>query len=118
MCCDRKTEIVAANGRNEFYPLVAGLSFSEKSRPTAPPRGRRFRHLVGFPLDAFWGRFIRHVPLGGHPRAEPGHSEGTLFLGWPELLIVPPGELVEVPGQREVWVPLLRLLPLQPGQIL
>ncbi|KAI3366230.1 hypothetical protein L3Q82_010039, partial [Scortum barcoo] len=64
------------------------------------------------PLDASLGRCSRHVPPGGGP----GKTQDARWrdyvsqLAW-ELLGVPPEELEEVSGVREVWASLLRLLP-------
>ncbi|KAI3360205.1 hypothetical protein L3Q82_014514 [Scortum barcoo] len=48
---------------------------------------------------------------------DPGHAGETMSLGWLawECLGVPPEELEEVSGVREVWASLLRLLPPRPG---
>ena len=58
-------------------------------------------------------RCSRHVPLGGDPGEDPGHVGETMSLGW-ERLGVPPEELEEVAGDRDVWVSLLKLLPPRP----
>ncbi|KAI3356054.1 hypothetical protein L3Q82_017168 [Scortum barcoo] len=62
------------------------------------------------------GRCSRHVPPGGSPWKDPGHAGETMSLGWPgNAYRVPPEELEEVSGVREVWTSLLRLLPRRPG---
>ncbi|KAI3353433.1 hypothetical protein L3Q82_019951, partial [Scortum barcoo] len=71
-------------------------------------------------LDACLGRCSRHVPPGGGPGEDPGHSLERLCLsaglGTPR---VPPGEeLKEVSGVREVWASLLRLLPPRDNPVL
>ncbi|KAI3366216.1 hypothetical protein L3Q82_010047, partial [Scortum barcoo] len=69
----------------------------------------------GCPLDASLGRCSRHVPPGGGPGEDPGHAGETMSLGWPgNASGVPPEELEEVSGVREVWASLLRLLPPRP----
>ncbi|KAI3377437.1 hypothetical protein L3Q82_008415 [Scortum barcoo] len=62
------------------------------------------------------GRCSRHVPPGGGLGEDPGHAgeDYVSRLAW-ERLGVPPEELEEVSGVREVWASLLRLLPPRPG---
>ncbi|KAI3351986.1 hypothetical protein L3Q82_020805 [Scortum barcoo] len=56
-------------------------------------------------------------PGGGLGEEDPGHAGETMSLGWPGNASprVPPEELEEVSGVREVWASLLRLLPPRPG---
>ncbi|TWW77685.1 hypothetical protein D4764_12G0010750 [Takifugu flavidus] len=55
-----------------------------------------------------WEEFV------GGPWEDPGHVGATVSrLVW-ERLGIPPGELEEVAGEREVWASLLRLLALRP----
>ncbi|KAI3376467.1 hypothetical protein L3Q82_016926 [Scortum barcoo] len=72
--------------------------------------------LVVFCGECSVRRCSRHVPPGGGPGEDPGHAGETMSLSWPgNASGVPPEELEEVSGVREVWASLLRLLPPRPG---
>ncbi len=77
-----------------------------------------FRHLARKPSgkDATsLARCSRHVQLGGGPGADPGPGGGIISLHWHwEHLGIPQSELVDVAREREVWGPLLKLLPSWP----
>ncbi|KAI3365316.1 hypothetical protein L3Q82_010406, partial [Scortum barcoo] len=68
------------------------------------------------PLDASLGRCSRRVPPGEGPVGRPRTRwrDYVSRLAW-ERLGIPPEELEEVSGVREVWASLLRLLPPRPG---
>ncbi|TWW71628.1 hypothetical protein D4764_16G0001250 [Takifugu flavidus] len=61
--------------------------------------------------------FLRRVAgLSFRDRETPGKTRSTDYVSrlvW-ERLGIPPDELEEVAGEREVWASLLRLLPPQP----
>lgn len=68
--------------------------------------------------DAFWMAPWSGVPATSHwvrrcPEEDPGqHKRLSLVLAW-EGLGIPPEELAQVAGEREVWVSLFKLLPPQ-----
>ncbi|KAJ0009346.1 hypothetical protein NQD34_001048 [Periophthalmus magnuspinnatus] len=62
------------------------------------------------PREVFWA-----CPTGRRPRGRPRTRwRDYVSLAW-ERLGVPPEELEDVSGVREVWESLLRLLPPRPG---
>ncbi|KAK3524458.1 hypothetical protein QTP70_029309 [Hemibagrus guttatus] len=74
--------------------------------------GHLFRMPPGrLPGEVFWA-----CPTGKRPRGRPRTRwrDYVFRLAW-ERLGVPPEELEEVSGDREVWASLLRLLPPRPG---
>ncbi|KAI3357939.1 hypothetical protein L3Q82_016326 [Scortum barcoo] len=123
-----------------FLRRVAGRSLRDRVRssvtreelgvePAAPSHREESAEVAwasvsDAPWDASLGRCSRHVPPGGGP----GKTQDTLErlclsagLGTPNASghilppEVPPEELEEVSGVREVWASLLRLLPPRPG---
>ncbi|KAK3539665.1 hypothetical protein QTP70_011111 [Hemibagrus guttatus] len=68
-------------------------------------------HLGRLPGEVFWA-----CPTRKRPRRRPRTHwrDYVSRLAW-ERLGVPPEELAEVSGEREVWASLLRLLPPRPG---
>ncbi|KAK3547052.1 hypothetical protein QTP86_009569 [Hemibagrus guttatus] len=73
-------------------------------------------HLFRMPPGSLPGEVFRACPTGKRPRGRPRTCwrDYVSQLTW-ERLGVPPEELEEVSGEREVWASLLRLLPLRPG---
>ncbi|KAK3550678.1 hypothetical protein QTP70_002404 [Hemibagrus guttatus] len=73
-------------------------------------------HLFRMPPGRLPGEVLRACPTGKRPRGRPRTRwrDYVSRLAW-ERLGVPPEELEEVSGEREVWASLLRLLPLRPG---
>ncbi|TWW57668.1 hypothetical protein D4764_07G0003870 [Takifugu flavidus] len=77
---------------------VAGLSLRDRDAPWTPP------------CEVF-----RACPSGRRPPGRPRTRwrDYVSRLAW-ERLGIPPDELEEVAGEREVWASLLRLLPPRP----
>uniref|UniRef100_A0A3B3HQU3 Reverse transcriptase domain-containing protein n=1 Tax=Oryzias latipes TaxID=8090 RepID=A0A3B3HQU3_ORYLA len=73
-------------------------------------------HLVRMPPGRLPGEVFRACPTGRRPRGRPRTRwrDYVSRLAW-ERLGVPPEELEEVAGVREVWASLLSLLPPRPG---
>ncbi|KAK3528214.1 hypothetical protein QTP86_026677, partial [Hemibagrus guttatus] len=73
-------------------------------------------HLFRMPPGRLPGEVFRACPIGKRPRGRPRTRWRNYVsrLAW-ERLGVPPEELEEVSGEREVWASLLRLLPPRPG---
>ncbi|KAK3560563.1 hypothetical protein QTP86_010899 [Hemibagrus guttatus] len=73
-------------------------------------------HLFRMPPGRLPGEVFRACPTGKRPRGRPRTRwrDYVSRLAW-ERLGVPPEELEEVSGEREVWASLLRLLPPRPG---
>ncbi|KAK3514658.1 hypothetical protein QTP70_021570 [Hemibagrus guttatus] len=73
-------------------------------------------NLFRMPPGRLPGEVFRACPIGKRPRGRPRTRwrDYVSRLTW-ERLGIPPEELEEVPGKREVWTSLLRLLPPQPG---
>ncbi|KAK3540973.1 hypothetical protein QTP86_007687 [Hemibagrus guttatus] len=73
-------------------------------------------HLFRMPPGRLPGEVFRACPTGKRPRGRPRTrwSDYVSRLAW-ERLGVPPEELEEVSGEREVWASLLRLLHPRPG---
>ncbi|KAK3564674.1 hypothetical protein QTP86_024821 [Hemibagrus guttatus] len=69
-------------------------------------------HLFRMPPGRLPGEVFRACPTGKRPRGRPRTRwrDYVSRLAW-ERLGVPPEELEEVSGEREVWASLLRLLP-------
>ena len=72
-------------------------------------------HLYRMPPGRLPREVFRACPTGRRPRGRPRTRWGDYVtrLAW-ERLGVPPEELEEVSGEREVWGSLLRLLPPRP----
>ncbi|KAK3544083.1 hypothetical protein QTP86_001214 [Hemibagrus guttatus] len=79
-------------------------------------RLRWLGHLFRMPPVRLPGEVFRACPTGKRPRGRPRTRwrDYVSRLAW-ERLGVPPEELEEVSGEREVWASLFRLLPLRPG---
>ena len=77
---------------------------------------RWIRHLFQMPPGRLPGEVFRACPARRRPQGRPRTRwrDYVSQLAW-ERLGVPPEELEEVSGEREVWASLLRLLPLRPG---
>ncbi|KAK3538466.1 hypothetical protein QTP86_003694 [Hemibagrus guttatus] len=73
-------------------------------------------HLFRMPRGCLLGEVFRACPTGKRPRGRPRTRwrDYVSWLTWKRLGI-PPEELEEVSGEREVWASLLRLLPWRPG---
>ncbi|GAA6106566.1 receptor-type tyrosine-protein phosphatase F-like, partial [Tachysurus ichikawai] len=73
-------------------------------------------HLFRMPPGRLPGEVFRACPTGRRPRGRPRTRwrDYVSRLAW-ERLGIPPEELEEVSGEREVWASLLRLLPPRPG---
>ncbi|XP_048880792.1 uncharacterized protein LOC125748552 [Brienomyrus brachyistius] len=113
-----------------FLRRVAGLSLRDRVRSSVIRRGLRVEplllriersqmrwlgHLIRMPPGRLPGEVFRACPTGRRPRGRPRTRwrDYVSRLAW-ERLGVPPEELDEVAGEREVWVSLLRLLPPRP----
>ncbi|TWW81813.1 hypothetical protein D4764_01G0016280 [Takifugu flavidus] len=72
-------------------------------------------HLVRMPPGRLPGEVYRACPSGRRPPGRPRTywRDDVSRLVW-ERLGIPPDELEEVAGEREVWASLLRLLPRRP----
>ncbi|TWW69209.1 hypothetical protein D4764_18G0000150 [Takifugu flavidus] len=72
-------------------------------------------HLVRMPPGRLPGEVFRACPSGRRPPGRPRTRwrDYVSRLVW-ERLRIPPDELEEVAGEREVWASLLRLLPPRP----
>ncbi|KAK3548138.1 hypothetical protein QTP70_004870 [Hemibagrus guttatus] len=77
---------------------------------------RWLRHLFRMPPGRLPGEVSRACPTGKRPRGRPRTRwrDYVSQLAWARLW-VPPEELEDVSGEREVWASLLRLLPPRPG---
>ncbi|TWW53713.1 R2DM Retrovirus-related Pol polyprotein from type II retrotransposable element, partial [Takifugu flavidus] len=113
-------------GRSSFLP-----SPMRKGEKLCHPGGARSReslllrversqmgwlgHLVRMPPGRLPGEVFRACPSGKRPPGRPRTRwrDYVSRLAW-ERLGIPPDELEEVAGEREVWASLLRLLPPRP----
>ncbi|TWW77322.1 hypothetical protein D4764_12G0007120 [Takifugu flavidus] len=113
-----------------FLRRVAGLSLRDRVRSSAIweelgvesllLRVERSQmgwlgHLVRMPPGRLPGEVFRACPSGRRPPGRPRTRwrDYVSRLAW-ERLGIPPDELEEVAGEREVWASLLRLLPPRP----
>ncbi|TWW79207.1 hypothetical protein D4764_10G0002370 [Takifugu flavidus] len=113
-----------------FLRRVAGLSLRDRVRSSAIReelgveslllRVERSQmgwlgHLVRMPPGRLPGEVFRACPSGRRPPGKPRTRwrDYVSRLAW-ERLGIPPDELEEVAGEREVWASLLRLLPPRP----
>ncbi|TWW76618.1 hypothetical protein D4764_12G0000080 [Takifugu flavidus] len=113
-----------------FLRRVAGLSLRDRVRSSAIReelgveslllRVERSQmgwlgHLVRMPPGRLPGEVFRACPSGKRPPGRPRTRwrDYVSRLAW-ECLGIPPDELEEVAGEREVWDSLLRLLPPRP----
>ncbi|TWW69196.1 hypothetical protein D4764_18G0000020 [Takifugu flavidus] len=113
-----------------FLRRVAGLSLRDRVRSSAIReelgveslllRVERSQmgwlgHLVRMPPGRLPGEVFRACPSGRRPPGRPKTRwrDYVSRLAW-ERLGIPPDELEEVAGEREVWASLLRLLPPRP----
>ncbi|KAK3518725.1 hypothetical protein QTP70_008916 [Hemibagrus guttatus] len=114
-----------------FLRRVAGCSLRDRVRSSVTreelgveplllriKRGqlRWLGHLFRMPPGRLPGGVFQACPTGKRPRGRPRTRwrDYVSRLAW-ERLGVPPEELEEVSGEREVWASLLRLLPPRPG---
>lgn len=74
-----------------------------------PLRDEERRHLWASVSDTCRMLSWLHVPLGVDPREDLGYAGVTMALSWPGSLLQ---QLEKLPREREVWMSLLRLLPL------
>ncbi|TWW81749.1 hypothetical protein D4764_01G0015640 [Takifugu flavidus] len=119
-----------ACGTPEAADRVAGLSLRDRVRSSAIReelgveslllRVERSQmgwlgHLVRMPPGRLPGEVFRACPSGRRPPGRPRTRwrDYVSRLAW-ERLGIPPDELEEVAGEREVWASLLRLLPPRP----
>ncbi|TWW67452.1 R2DM Retrovirus-related Pol polyprotein from type II retrotransposable element [Takifugu flavidus] len=110
-----------------FLRRVAGLSLRDRVRSSAIReelgveslllRVERSQmgwlgHLIRMPPGRLPGEVFRACPSGRRPPGRPRTRwrDYVSRLAW-ERLGIPPDELEEVAGEREVWASLLRLLP-------
>nr|XP_023656259.1 uncharacterized protein LOC111837982 [Paramormyrops kingsleyae] len=120
---DRKNEITEKRGRNEFPSQVSGLSLRDGVRSSDNRKGlkvkplllrikrsqlRWFGHLSRMPPGRLPGEVFQACPTRRRPQGRPR----THWLA-EERLGIPPEELEEVAGEREVWASPLRLQPPQ-----
>ncbi|TWW63827.1 RNA-directed DNA polymerase from mobile element jockey [Takifugu flavidus] len=113
-----------------FLRRVAGLSLRDRVRSSAireelgvellllrveRSQMRWLGHLVRIPPGRLPGEVFRECPSGRRPPGRPRTRwrDYVSRLVW-ERLGIPPDELEEVAGEREVWASLLRLLPPRP----
>ncbi len=75
----------------------------------------RYGYLVGMPTDCLPMEVFQACPTGRRPRGRPRSRwrDYISALAW-EHLGFPQSELADVTREREVWDPLLKLLPQQP----
>ncbi|TWW64246.1 hypothetical protein D4764_03G0012540 [Takifugu flavidus] len=114
-----------------FLRRVAGLSLRDRVRSSAireelgveplllrieRSQMRWLGHLVRMPPGRLPGKVFRACPSGRRPPGRPRTRwrDYVSRLVW-ERLGIPPDELGEVAGEREVWASLLRLLPPRPN---
>ncbi|TWW71143.1 hypothetical protein D4764_17G0006260 [Takifugu flavidus] len=114
-----------------FLRRVAGLSLRDRVRSSAiweelgveplllrieRSQMRWLGHLVRMPPGRLPGEVFRACPSGRRPPGRPRTCwrDCVSRLVW-ERLGIPPDELEEVAGEREVWASLLRLLPPRPN---
>ncbi|KAI3358431.1 hypothetical protein L3Q82_014864 [Scortum barcoo] len=128
-----RTRSLDTSGRNEFPPQggwLPPLEIGVRSSVTREELGveplllriersqlRWLGHLASdAPLDASLRRCSRRVPPGEGPwKTQDTLERLCLSAGLGNALGIPPEELEEVSGVREVWASLLRLLPPRPG---
>ncbi|TWW62296.1 hypothetical protein D4764_04G0009430 [Takifugu flavidus] len=113
-----------------FLRRVAGLSLRDRVRSSAireelgveslllrveRSQMRWLGHLVRMPPGRLPGEVFRACPSGRRPPGRPRTRwrDYVSRLAW-ERLGIPPDELEEVAGEREVWASLLRLLSPRP----
>ncbi|TWW76581.1 hypothetical protein D4764_13G0012430 [Takifugu flavidus] len=113
-----------------FLRRVAGLSLRDRVRSSAireelgvellllrveRSQMRCLGHLVRMPPGRLPGAVFRVCPSGRRPPGRPRTRwRDYVFRPAWERLGIPPDELEEVAGEREVWASLLRLLPPRP----
>lgn len=113
-----------------FLRRVAGFSLRDRVRSSVIREGlgleplllclersqlRWFGHLVRMPTGRLPWEVFQARPVGRRPRGRPRTRwrDYISTLAW-ERLGIPPSELVNVAREREVWGPLLELLPPRP----
>ena len=113
-----------------FLRRMSGLSLRDRVRSSVIREGlgveplllriersqmRWLGHLVRMPPGRLPGEVFRARPTGRRPRGRPRTRwrDYVSRLAW-ERLGVPPEELEEVAGDRDVWVSLLKLRPPRP----
>jgi len=113
-----------------FLRRVAGLFLRDGMRSSVIREGLRFEplllhversqlrwlgHLVRMPPGRLPGEVFLARPTGRRPWRRPRTRwrDYVSQLAW-ERLRIPPEELEEVAGEREVWASLLKLLPPRP----
>uniref|UniRef100_A0A8C6P7M2 Reverse transcriptase domain-containing protein n=1 Tax=Nothobranchius furzeri TaxID=105023 RepID=A0A8C6P7M2_NOTFU len=110
-----------------FLRRMAGLSLRDRVRSSVIREGlgvdplllhiersqlRWLVHLVKMPPGRLPGEVFRARPTGRRPTGRP-RTQWRDYVSHParERLGIPPEELAQVAGEREVWASLLRLLP-------
>ncbi|TWW65109.1 hypothetical protein D4764_21G0000090 [Takifugu flavidus] len=111
-----------------FLRRVAGLSLRDRVRSSAireelgveplllrveRSQMRWLGHLVRMPPGRLPGEVFRACPSSRRPLGRPRTRWYVSPLVW-ERLGIPPDELEEAAGEREVWASLLRHLPPRP----
>ncbi|KAM4590384.1 uncharacterized protein V3H82_004354 [Fundulus diaphanus] len=113
-----------------FLRSVSGLSLRDRVRSSVIRGGLRVEplllhversqlrwlgHLVRMPPGRLPGEVFRARPTGRRPRGRPRTRwrDYVSRLAW-ERLGIPPEELAQVAGERDVWASLLKLLPPRP----
>ncbi|TWW59137.1 hypothetical protein D4764_06G0006670 [Takifugu flavidus] len=116
--------------RSSFLPSPMVMSFGDRVRSSAIRKElgveplllrversqmRWLGHLGRMPPGRLPGEVSRACPSGRRPPGRPRTHwrDYVSRLAW-ERLGIPPDELEEVAGEREVWASLLRLLPPRP----
>ncbi|KAI3355041.1 hypothetical protein L3Q82_017918 [Scortum barcoo] len=117
-----KSEAMVLDRKRVACPLSAQVTREELGdRAAAPSRIERSQlrwlgHLFRVPPGRLPREVFQACPTGRRPGEDPGHAGETMSLSWPgNAYGIPPEELEEVSGVREVWASLLRLLPPRPG---
>ncbi|KAI3369606.1 hypothetical protein L3Q82_025320 [Scortum barcoo] len=110
---DRRIGAASAVMRSVYRTVVVKKELSRKAKLSI------YRSIY-VPTLTYGHELWGGVPGMSHREEASGKTQDTLertmSLGWPgNASRVPPEELEEVSGVREVWASLLRLLPPRPG---
>ncbi|KAI3364387.1 hypothetical protein L3Q82_011187 [Scortum barcoo] len=111
---DRRIGAASAVMRSVYRTVVVKKELSQKKE------GSRFTMSIYVPTLTYGHELWGGVPGMSHREEASGRRPRTRWrdyvsrLAW-ERLGIPPEELEEVSGVREVWASLLRLLPPRPG---
>ena len=99
------------------FTQEGGLEIGGEAQPSVRNSVESLLHCLGIwcPLGTSPGRSSRHVQCGGGLGEDPGLGGEIISQYWPgNASGSPPSELVNVARERELWVPLLELLPPRP----